>query len=295
MVSASLTEKELITGEGVLDMRLNVMPARSSVTDRIREAGLTENEAGYLWMDDSLGMILDRLDQHGIADNTIVVFLSDHGSGNKGSLFRSRGAEVPCLIRWPERIAPGVQCDSLIQNTDFVPTWFDVAGASVPDQYRTDGVSLATLFSDPRTSVRDYVYGEMGAARSIKTQDWNYIALRYTTEQIESLQTRRSDRVVRSLLGLSGGISRSAAHHPGAFDADQLYQFSQDPDEQVNRAADPEFQQQLQQMRQLLTTELMRFDDRPYGEFVPGGNTASADAAADVLSRLRRESQASAN
>ena len=291
----SLTDKELITGEGLLDTGLNVMPARSSVMDRIREAGLTENEAGYLWMDDSLGMILDKLDQHGIADKTIVVFLSDHGSANKGSLFRSRGAEVPCLIRWPERIAPGARCDSLVQNTDFVPTWFDVAGAIVPGEYRIDGVSLAPLFSDPQTSVRDYVYGEMGAARSIKTLDWNYIALRYTTEQVESLRTRRSDRGVRSLLGLSGGISRAANHHPGAFDADQLYQFRLDPDEQVNRADDPESQQQLQQMRQLLTTELKRFDARPFGEFVPGGNTTSADAAVDVLRRLRRKSQESEN
>lgn len=90
--------KPLVTDEGMLDRPIGIMD-RDSVMQRIRKAGLSENEAGYLWMDDSLGMLLDRLDRHGIANNTIVVLLADHGSQHKGSLLKSRGTEVPCLIR----------------------------------------------------------------------------------------------------------------------------------------------------------------------------------------------------
>ena len=266
----SLLERGKITGEGVLQKPLDVMPARSSVMKRIREAGLTESEAGYLWMDDSLGMLLDRLDEHGISDNTVVVFISDHGSDKKGSLFKSRGTEVPCLIRWPEVIPPAAVSHELIQSTDFVPTWFELARAKVPAGYRVDGVSLAPLFADPDATVRDHVYGEMGAARSIKTREWNYISLRYTTDQIRSLQSSRRARITRSLLGLRGGISRSAAHHPGAFDADQLYRLDRDPTEQKNLATDVGYADQLKRMQALLTKELQRFSDRPYGEFVPG-------------------------
>jgi arylsulfatase A-like enzyme len=138
---------------------------RDSVMKRISAAGLTENEAGYLWMDDSLGLLLDKLDELGIADNTIVLFIADHGSNRKGSLYRQRGTEVPCIMRWPNGMPSGAQCDALVQNTDFVPTWFDVAGAKVPEGYKMDGVSIAPLFKDAKANVREYVYAEMGASR----------------------------------------------------------------------------------------------------------------------------------
>ena len=93
-----MMEKELASGEGVLKKPLNLID-RKSVWERIQKAGLTEAEVGYLWMDDSLGLILDKLDELGIADNTIVVFVSDHGSERKGSLIKTRGTEIPCLIR----------------------------------------------------------------------------------------------------------------------------------------------------------------------------------------------------
>lgn len=290
----SLQEKALVTGEGFLDSPLDVMPARNSVLRRIRKAGLTEDEVGYLWMDDSLGLLLDKLDELGIAENTIVVFVSDHGSNRKGSLFKSRGTEVPCLIRWPEGIAAGSVCDELIQNTDFVPTWFELAKVTVPENYQIDGLSLTPLFENPQQKIRDYVYGEQGPARSIKTKRWSYISLRYTDEQIAALNGNRGERFSKSLLGLSGGISRAAEEHPGAFDADQLYHFADDPNEQINLARYDEHQRQLASMQALLLRELQRFPQRPYGEFIPGGNTNPAAASLDVLATLREASERNA-
>jgi len=283
----SLTEKPLVTGEGIIKKPLGVMP-RDSVMKRIEAAGLTENEAGYLWMDDSLGLLLDQLDRLGLADNTIVVFASDHGSNKKGSLYKTRGTEIPCLIRWPRIIQPGSQSQQLIQNTDFVPTWFSVSGAKVPATYHMDGLSLLPLFKDPDQVVREYVYGEQGPARSIKTREWSYTSLRYTDEQIEALKGNRGERFAKSLLGLSGGISRSAAVHPGAFDADQLYHLSRDPEEQLNLAGNPEQAKQLIRMQAFLTKTLRTFPHRPYGEFIPGPGTNPAQASEAVLQDLRK-------
>ena len=78
---------------GYLKKPLNLID-RQSVWARIKKAGLTEAEVGYLWMDDSLGLILDKLDELGIANNTIVVFVLDHGSERKGSLIKNRGTEI---------------------------------------------------------------------------------------------------------------------------------------------------------------------------------------------------------
>ena len=88
-------------------------------------------------------------------------------------------------------------------------------------------------------------------------------------------------------MGLSGGISRAASEHPGAFDADQLYSLKEDPEEQVNLADRPAHQEQLRAMQEMLRETLSRFRDRPYGEFVAGGNTAPRAGSLDVLRQLR--------
>ena len=285
-------EKPLVTGEGIIKKPLNVMPKRSTVMERIRKAGLTQNEAGYLWMDDSLGMLLDKLDELGIADNTLVLFIADHGSEMKGSLYKNRGTEVPCIMKWPDGMKKNVQCHELIQNTDFVPTWFELARARVPDRYKIGGLSIAALFTKPKEPVREYVYSEMGAARSIKTKDWSYISLRYTTDQVDSIRSG-DNRAIKKLQGLSGGVSRGG-EKPNAFNDDQLYNLSRDPLEQNNLAQRPEYRKVLDKMKELLRTELKRFSNRPYGEFIPGGNASPAGSFDDILKIIRESLKQSA-
>ncbi len=278
----SLLNRELVTGEGMIEKPIKSQPSRASVMKRIKAAGLTENEAGYLWMDDGIGVILDKLDELGIADNTIFLFVSDHGSSGKGSLFRTKGMEVPCIVRWPNGIKAGTVCDELLQSTDFVPTWLEVAGAEIPKGYHLDGISLAPLFKNPDQPYRDYVFGEMGGARSIKTKDWNLITLRYPKDIIAY-----EDRKLKQLTGLSGGISRAGYTHKDAFDTDQLYHLGRDPGEQVNLAGDPEHAIQLKKMMRTLSAVLEGFPDHPYGELFPGGDTTGPEEAAALLKRVK--------
>ena len=278
----SLLNRELVTGEGMIEKPIKSQPSRASVMKRIKAAGLTENEAGYLWMDDGIGVILDKLDELGIADNTIFLFVSDHGSSGKGSLFRTKGMEVPCIVRWPNGIKAGTVCDELLQSTDFVPTWLEVAGAEIPKGYHLDGISLAPLFKNPNQPYRDYVFGEMGGARSIKTKDWNLITLRYPKDIIAY-----EDRKLKQLTGLSGGISRAGYTHKDAFDTDQLYHLGRDPGEQVNLAGDPEHAIQLKKMMRTLSAVLEGFPDHPYGELFPGGDTTGPEEAAALLKRVK--------
>ena len=276
-----------VTGEGMIKENLNAMPARSSVMERINKAGLTSNEAGYLWMDDSLGVILDKLDELKLTKNTVVLFVADHGSGNKGSLYKAKGTEVPCIMRWPAGMKRGVRSNELIQNTDFVPTWFDLAGIKVPAKYKINGVSLKPLFQAPNKPVRSYVYSEIGAARSIKTKDYSYIALRYTKEQVQGVR-EENRRYLRGMTGLSGGVSRSIATHPRAYTGDQLYDLKRDPDAQKNLAGYPSHARTLKQLKQTLAAELKKFSDRPFGEFVPGGNAVPGDGYDEVFETLRK-------
>lgn len=279
-------DKPLVTGEGIIKKPLNVMPQRKTVMQRVEKAGLTENEAGYLWMDDSIGMLLDKLDELGIAENTLVLFIADHGSEMKGSLYKNKGTEVPCIMRWPAGMKKNVHCYELIQNTDFVPTWFELAGVRPPGKYKMDGVSIAPLFTNPKKPVREYVYGEMGAARSIKTKDWSYISLRYSRDQIDAVGSN-DRRVMKKLQGLSGGVSRGR-ENPNAFNYDQLYNLAKDPLERNNLVLNPEYGAKLKEMKGLLTAELKRFPGRPYGEFVPGGNASPIGSFDDILDKMTK-------
>ena len=276
-----------VTGEGAIKENLNTMPARASVMERIKKAGLSTNEAGYLWMDDSLGVLLDKLDELNLSDNTVILFVADHGSANKGSLYKARGTEVPCIMRWPKGMMAGIRSNELIQNTDFVPTWFELAEASLPAGYRVDGVSLQPLFRKPNSPVRKYVYSEIGAARSIKTRDYSYITLRYTKEQVSGVRSKNR-RHIKSMTGLSGGVSRSIATHPHAYSDDQLYDLKVDAGAQNNLASRQRHAATLKRMQDLLTGELRKFSQLPYGEFLAGGNSISDGSYADVFETLRK-------
>jgi arylsulfatase A-like enzyme len=91
-------------------------------------------------MDADVGRILDRLDQLGLATNTMVIFLGDngfylgeHGLGDKRSLYEE-SLRIPMLVRYPRLITqPGVR-DNLVLNIDIAPTILDLAGVAVPPE-----------------------------------------------------------------------------------------------------------------------------------------------------------------
>ncbi len=279
-----------VSNEGILDEPPKVMPERKSVFSRIKAKGLDENTAGVTWLDDSVGAILDKLDELGIADNTLFVFLPDHGSNFKASLYDKDGTNVPCLMRWPGHIKAGTVCDELIQNIDFVPTFFDLAEAKVPDAYQVDGISLRPLFSGKKVKWRRDLYFEMGHARAVRTKEWKYIAVRYSAERIEKIRSASLEQLPRTLgyiesLGLS---SRGMTKNPNYLHYDQLYNLKNDPLEQNNLAKHPEHQGRLRQMKELLLKYLKSFPGRPFGEFIPGKNAVPAGTIDDLIENMKK-------
>jgi arylsulfatase A-like enzyme len=116
-----------------------------------------------LSVDENVGRIMDYLDQHGLAENTVVVYTSDQGFflGEHG-LFDKRyiyeeSLRTPLVIRYPEGIEPGLICHELVQNLDIAPTILEMAGADVPAEMQ--GRSLQALFTSPVDgNWRDAVY-----------------------------------------------------------------------------------------------------------------------------------------
>jgi hypothetical protein len=280
-----------VSGEGMLDKLPNVMTDRHVLLKRLEEKGLdpAEGHAGYTWVDDSVGAILRKLDELGIADNTLLVFTSDHGSNMKGSLYNVDGTNVPWIMRWPAAITAEAECDELVQNIDLAPTFFDLAGANVPDGYIMDGRSLRPLFggSKPR-QWRDHLYFEMGSARAVCTRDWKYIVVRYPKERLDQIKKARPDMLPKLMAYIGRmGIGTRGAQNPGFFDYDQLYNVRHDAKEQRNLAANPKYRDRLTKMRDMLKKDLESFG-RPFGEFAPGGNAAPPGLIDEQVERVKK-------
>lgn len=108
-------------------------------------------------IDREIGLILDVLKETGQAENTIVVFSSDHGDqllehGLMGkNCFFEASVRVPLIIRFPGRVKPG-QYAELVESVDVLPTLFELAG--LPEPYENQGRSLVPLIAG---SDRNYI------------------------------------------------------------------------------------------------------------------------------------------
>ena len=109
-------------------------------------------------MDESVGAVLDKLEERKLADSTVVVFFSDNGGhvgatsnkplrGFKGMLYEG-GIREPMIVRWPGVTRPGSICREPVIGVDFYPTLLEIAGAQPPEGHVLDGVSLVPLLKN---------------------------------------------------------------------------------------------------------------------------------------------------
>ena len=130
-------------------------------------------------VDESVGRILDLLDELQLADETVVIFSSDNGGlggysregiaardvtdnsplrSGKGSLYEG-GIRVPFIVRWPGQTPEGSQNDEPTIHVDVYPTFLELAGAAKPDGQTLDGVSMVPIFRQPSGSLgREAIY-----------------------------------------------------------------------------------------------------------------------------------------
>lgn len=117
------------------------------------------------YADEEIGRVLDALAAKGLAQNTLVIFCSDHGDmlGDrrlfvKGAFFYEANVHVPLLMRWPARFAAGRRVQALVQLNDLAATILDAAGAPAADRaaWMPDSASLLPLAEGSAERVRDH-------------------------------------------------------------------------------------------------------------------------------------------
>jgi arylsulfatase A-like enzyme len=152
-------------------------------------------------LDENVGRILDKIDELGVADSTIVVFFSDNGGyinkfnqqvvtnnyplrSGKGSLYEG-GIREPLIIRWPGVTQPGSVCNEPVSSIDFYPTFLDMTGLAGDPKHNADmdGLSLVPLLKNPAVELNrealywhyPHYYPTTTPVSSIRHGDWKLL------------------------------------------------------------------------------------------------------------------------
>ncbi len=162
-------------------------------------------------VDNSVGRILDHLKASGLDENTLVVYSSDQGFflGEHG-LYDKRlpyveSVRMPLLVRWPGKLRPGSRVPAIVQNTDFLPTFMDLAG--LPPDKTMHGKSMLPLMTGQARALRDAAYthfyehtGEHNAAANVALRTNEHLLVRYyDTNETELFDLKKDPHEMRSV------------------------------------------------------------------------------------------------
>ena len=165
---------------------LSARTANYGISEKLQREAKQAYYASITFMDAQVGRVLDALDRLGLAEDTIVVFLSDHGYHlgehglwQKQSLFE-QSARVPLLISVPGQKTAGKASPRIVELIDVYPTLAELAGLSAPREL--EGMSLKPLLDDPNgawdkpaiTQVRRGAPKMPVPGYSIRTERWRY-------------------------------------------------------------------------------------------------------------------------
>ena len=209
-------------------------------------------------LDQQVGALLKRLEEDGLADNTIVVYNGDHGQAHlrgKQWLYDS-GTRVPLIVRKPDGVGPGTVSEELVSLLDLAPSLMQWAGIETP--LHLHGRSLDT--GAPRENVvcaRDRCDETVDRIRCVRTKQFKYIRNFYPERpymQFNAYKKKQYPAVsVLELWQKKGKLNEAqqpfmAATRPG----EELYDLAADPHEVRNLAKDPAHDATLMELRERL-------------------------------------------
>ena len=184
------------------------------------------------FMDQNVGRILDAIDQEGLRDNTLVVFISDHGEmlGDLNTYQKflpyNASSRIPFIVRWPKKVKAGTRTEHFVDLNDLLPTFLDAAGTTYPADYSLPGESLFSTAPKKDRSVQ-YIEHQHGSKRWCCLLDERY----------------------------------KYVHNYG--DEDQLYDLQEDPDERINLLYQSQ-NEEIIKIRELLKSRLIEYEEK-YG------------------------------
>ena len=136
-------------------------------------------------LDAAIGQVVGQVDELGLAENTIVIVLSDNGAfmlpgrglecaSNRplkggGTLLYEGGIRVPCVVRWPRRLPSNATCREPLWSMDFLPMAIRAAGGTLPGDRVLDGRDPTASLAGERASPHDQLYFHYGSSSAVRS------------------------------------------------------------------------------------------------------------------------------
>jgi len=257
-------------------------PAKIKVMPYVTSAGettlrLTEITRNYyncmLRLDDCVGQLLGELEVSGKADNTLVIFIGDHGAQMaRGKIFvYEAGVRVPYIARWPGRITAGQRSDALVSAIDLLPTFLEAAGAADKIPTPMHGKSLLPTFRgapDNGKAFRPYLFCERNVdgahyafpQRTVRDQRFKLIYTLVDKTDPAAVTCRAGGKshwsggLINEEIKVANEVTRKGYEtwlNPPTY---QLYDLQADPHEWHNIAGDPKYGMHLERLKRAMHT-----------------------------------------
>ena len=250
--------------------------------------------------DDCVGQVLAALKASGEADNTVVMFMSDHGMPlpfAKTQLYH-HSTHTPWMVRWPGVTKAGsVDKEHMISAVDFLPTILDITGT--PHPKHLDGRSYLPLLKGGTQEDRDHVIKEYNEnagrsrdpMRGVQTKKYLYLfnpwsngERVFATATTGTVTYRRMVDLASSSKSLSARLDLYKHRVP-----EELYDVTKDPDCLVNLINQPKHQAELKELRAKLDAWMVRSKDPMLEAFRKRENAGFVEA---YVQKLEKESSA---
>ncbi|MCF6268957.1 MAG: sulfatase [Melioribacteraceae bacterium] len=221
-------------------------------------------------LDEKINIVLKRLEEDGLAENTVVFFFADHGRAmvrGKQWLY-DPGLHIPLIIRWPGNIKPGSLNNDLLSQIDIAAASLRIAGIELPDNMQGQD------FLDPSTPKREYIFAArdrcdetVDFVRAVRDREFKYI--RNFIPERPYTQLNRYKETEYPVMRLLRRL-----HKQGKLNTDQekfmaerkpdeeLYDIKVDPFELNNLASNSEYKEKLISMRGVLDKWMEKTKDQ---------------------------------
>jgi len=210
-------------------------------------------------LDKKVGAVLKRLEDEGLAEDTVVIFFGDNGRPHvRGKQFLYEGGiHIPLIIRWPGKIEPGTVDDGLVSAIDITATTLKIAGIDPPANME------GQVFLGPQAQKRNYIVAArdrcdetVDRIRCIRTEGFKYIRNFYPDRPYTQLNRYKETypvlRLMRRLHKAGKLTPEQALFMAPKRPPEELYDLQADPHELHNLASSSSHQELLQKMRKTL-------------------------------------------
>jgi N-sulfoglucosamine sulfohydrolase len=239
------THRDWLNPPSLRDALYSLPPANLPDTPETR-ADTASYKASARTLDQGVGTVLAALEAQGLAENTLIIFTTDHGlafPGAKATLY-DRGLGVMLIMRGPGGFLGGRVNDALVSHLDVYPTLCDLAGVEKPAFLQ--GHSLLPLVGGETASLREELFMEMTwhaayePQRAVRSERWKYI--RRFGDRERPVLANCDDSPSKSLLLEQGWADRKVPF-------EQLYDLTFDPNEAANVVDSPDHQSVREELR----------------------------------------------